>query len=378
MPGLFLTVNPWDLVDEGADSVLDRLQGEIGVSGVTLVAAAPPMTLLRVRPVTPRVLRTRGGLLFQPREELYAATRLRPGTSDTLRRKPALAESAERCRARGLGVRLELPAATLGRVLPRYPDAGCRNALDDRSALGMCLNQPDVEALIGALLADVTSQVSCDGMVLRAWRTRWEEAYRAEPCGDVGLSKTTRNLLGMCFCESCLRKSSESGVDGAAAKRFVTTALEAAWASPGASPADYERLVEEHDPLRQFTCWRAESMAATLARLVKAAPCPLAVVLDEPVWAMQVSGSEIAKAGVQVLRMIEPGGLWSDEVVAGQERMLSDDYAMRMVAAEVVAEAQRAARAGCAAVHFGNFGCLSDAALTGIKQAIRFARRAGI
>ena len=40
----FMAVYPWDLADEGLEGVLDRLRGEVGLTGLSLWVGAPAGT----------------------------------------------------------------------------------------------------------------------------------------------------------------------------------------------------------------------------------------------------------------------------------------------------------------------------------------------
>mgnify|MGYP005863561923 CR=1 FL=1 len=80
---------PWDLVDEGIDRVLDRLQGEAGVTGVSVATHYHAVDQLRPHgSVAPRRFRSAGGAQFQPEAAAYAATRYRPVVAQWLRRLP--------------------------------------------------------------------------------------------------------------------------------------------------------------------------------------------------------------------------------------------------------------------------------------------------
>ncbi|MCO6439199.1 MAG: hypothetical protein J5J06_19075 [Phycisphaerae bacterium] len=372
MPRFYITVHPWDLVDEGIDPVLDRLRGEIGVSGVTLSMGVSPMTQLRRRAIAPRVMRSQGGLLFSPREEFYETTRLRPGVSTALRRKVTPVEMAERCLERSLAVRASIHATTLGRVLSKYPDAGCRNALDDRSALSLCPANPDVQALLSGLVADVGSQWPCDGIVLHDFRMCWAEADQPGALGGGNPDPTIRTLLGQCFCESCLRSAGEAGVDALSARRLVQTLIDKVWQSPGKPVPPFQELVAGYEILHGMEAWRTQALGTLAEKLASAASCPLVFVVNER--NANPPGVE-ANGAFRAVSSLHGGEEPKGEADPGEELMLEDDYAMQVVSADVVAVVQRATRAGYAAIHLGNWGSLSDAALTGIKQAIRYARR---
>ncbi|MGB2985153.1 MAG: hypothetical protein WBE26_04665, partial [Phycisphaerae bacterium] len=119
---VFLTAYPWDLLDEDLGTVLDRLHGEIGVTGVSVWVSSPALTQLRVRDVEPRVFRTRGGLFFHPDEQRYVATRCKPVVSSRHKTRNPLARIADACAERALELRVIVSAAATGRLAQRYPE----------------------------------------------------------------------------------------------------------------------------------------------------------------------------------------------------------------------------------------------------------------
>ena len=123
----FLTAYPWDLIDEGVDAVLDRLHGEVGISGVSVWVASPPVVQLRVRDVGPRVVRSRGGLFFHPDEQPYAATRCKPIVSGWVKGRHPLTRIAEACAERAMDLRVIVSAAMTGRLAQRHAEMACKN-----------------------------------------------------------------------------------------------------------------------------------------------------------------------------------------------------------------------------------------------------------
>src|SRR5205085_3889822 len=75
----YLAVEPWDLIDEGIDRVLDRISGEIGCDGIQVTAVTGPVHVFRPHAnVSPRTYRCDAAAYFQPDAKRYADSRLRP------------------------------------------------------------------------------------------------------------------------------------------------------------------------------------------------------------------------------------------------------------------------------------------------------------
>ena len=64
----------WDLIDEGSDAALDRIQGDIGASGISIATSYHSIAQLRPHAgVLPRVFQSAGGIWFQPESSHYSA-----------------------------------------------------------------------------------------------------------------------------------------------------------------------------------------------------------------------------------------------------------------------------------------------------------------
>ena len=209
---------PWDLEDEGVDEVLNRLQGELGVVGVSVFAAGAPACQVRRRPETdPRVFETRGGLFFQPNDSHYVNTRCKPLAAEWLKARNPLAKISEVCRRRDIRFRVLIDTRRMGRFAARFPTLAVKSVFDDVSPERMCFGNSEVRELLRGVIGDLKAQFDPSAVELR---------YLDRPGdGDVGersgtarlLGEAGRSLLGVCFCESCRRGALDGRVDVEAA-----------------------------------------------------------------------------------------------------------------------------------------------------------------
>ena len=130
---------PWDLMDEGLDAALDSLQGDIGVTGVSVWASTPPEFQLRVRPLVPRCFRTDGGLCFQPDVPLYGDSRCRPATADWIKSRNPLAKIGAGCESRALAMRAIVSLTRIGGLAERHASVARKNVFGAPSRRFVCL-----------------------------------------------------------------------------------------------------------------------------------------------------------------------------------------------------------------------------------------------
>ena len=374
-----LVTYPWDLLDEGLETVLDRLQGEIGVTRLSVWGAAPPVMQLRARKVTPRFVRTRGGLLFQPAEEYYTGTRCKPMVSTWVKGRNPLSKIAQACAERGMALQVKVSAALMGRLAHRHPEMTCKNVFGGESELGICLANPDVQACLGGLIADLSQNYKLSGITLADFLITWPEALATDTWMTAGLGTIERWLLAMCFCESCYQRAAACGVDVDAVRRSAQVVLEGGLDRGQPMEQPLEDLLAQNAPLAAHQAWRAAELAALFQRLRDACGCEL--LLERGVEgedALQQEGIDLKSVAGVVTRIdcFEqlPSALLRD--ARRSEVWLPASLALGRRGTGLVSAYQQAAELGFAGVEIGGFGQLPDAALSTIKQAIRIARRA--
>ncbi|MCH8149687.1 MAG: hypothetical protein IH987_17150, partial [Planctomycetes bacterium] len=202
---------PWDLVDEGLDAALDLVQGEIGATSLSVWASTPPIGQMRARPLSPRCFQTDGGLFFQPDAALYEDSRCKPPTADWIKSRNPFARISEGCQTRKLGLRANISLTKVGPLAERHPSAACKNVFGTPSHRSVCLSNPDVQAMLAALVRDLTSNYVVAAVVLADLDVAWGEALDLPipvQGEEVGL---LRRLLSLCFCESCRQTVAASG-----------------------------------------------------------------------------------------------------------------------------------------------------------------------
>ncbi|MER7501404.1 hypothetical protein AB0L05_20770 [Nonomuraea pusilla] len=197
-----------DLRGEGVERVLDRISG-YGVAGVTVGAVHHAS-----QDVTPhglsRLTLRRDGAHFVPRPGLFDGLRLSPvpGHLD------ALDGLREACARRGLklhGWTVFLRNATIG---AEHPDVTVRDCFGDRGApAALCPAHPDVREYAVAL-ARAVAALGVDSVVAESLHFRPLRAERS----FVPLGPMDAYLFGLCFCDYCMRRATDLGVNAGVAR----------------------------------------------------------------------------------------------------------------------------------------------------------------
>ncbi|GAA4518104.1 MULTISPECIES: hypothetical protein [Nonomuraea] len=197
-----------DLRGEGVERVLDRISG-YGAAGVTVGAVHHA-----ARDVTPhglsRLTVRRDGAHFPPPGDLFSSLRLRPPAGH----QDAFDGLREACGERGLrlhGWTVFLRNATLGEA---HPDVTVRDCFGDRgSPADLCPAHPDARAYAVAL-ARAVARLGVDSVVAESLHFRPLRAERS----FVPLGPMDACMFGLCFCDYCMRRAADLGVDAEVAR----------------------------------------------------------------------------------------------------------------------------------------------------------------
>ncbi|MEU6997183.1 hypothetical protein [Nonomuraea sp. NPDC046570] len=197
-----------DLRGEGMEKVLDRVRG-LGVTGVT-VGAVHHAT----RDVTPhglsRLTLRQDGAHFPLPEDLFADLRLRPpvGYTDVFDGlRAACAERSLKLHAWTVFLRNE----TIG---AEHPDVTVRNCFGDRGyPTDLCPAHPDVR-LYAVALARAVARLGVNSVVAESLHYRPLKAERS----FVPLGPMDAYLMALCFCDYCMRRAADLGVNAEVAR----------------------------------------------------------------------------------------------------------------------------------------------------------------
>jgi hypothetical protein len=215
-----------DLADEGVEQVLANIQERAGLGGIT--PAFSYHALRDVFPHNPRRkvrLVPRGALYFPPDLSLYG--RIQPRVDAEAAGSDVLAETCRAAASRGM----RADAWTIFLHADRPDDnqeCVTVNAFGDRYPADLCPAHPDVRDYVRALVADV-----CRYDV----RSIFAESLHYHPAQHgheherylIELGTKALYLLGLCFCEHCLARAADEGVDGAAVQAAVRHEIELAF-----------------------------------------------------------------------------------------------------------------------------------------------------
>lgn len=216
---------PWDLIDEGVESVADRLAA-IGVSEINLAT-----NYHSVQPFLPhnpkrKTFFAHASSYFHPHEEYYG--RLSPISNETMGEEDWLA-----CIVEGVeDTSLSLNSWTIGchnsRLGMANQDLTLESPFGDSLVFGLCPSQPATQEYLRSLLTDLSARAPFKRIELETFDYFYgtgfgwhHDKYHLE------LGRLGEFLFGLCFCDACCDNAREVGIDVDDARTSAQEGIEA-------------------------------------------------------------------------------------------------------------------------------------------------------
>ncbi len=377
----------WDLVDEGIDGVLDRLQGEAGVTGISVATNYHRVDQLRPHASDgPRRFISAGGAQFQPHGACYASTRMRPVVAQWLRKTNPLAVVAEACAKRGLTLRGWHVCCHGSAMVERYPAGAVKDVFGAVSPAWLCPSNLDVRECLRGMVEDLGTHYGFEAIELEraSFPTdlhahhHEKEGFACGPAGDW--------LRGLCFCESCRQLAAREGADVAEAAKVATRYLEGVLASGEPLATEPGELLDREPALAAYADWRRGQVTSLVKLIRTTCPCRLIVHRSgPPLW----GATDFAALAATCDALLAPCYVNDPQRLATAVRAAAadtGDVARVEVglsactppcseAADLVAMMRSAVEQGVRSANIYNYGLLPLPRLEWIRQACRYASR---
>jgi len=259
----------WDIVDEGYDTVFQRLKDH-RLTSISLATAYHAGKFLS--PHNPKrkvVFLEDGTVYFQPNQSLYGA--LKPRVHSLVKKGHHLKKVQESAERAGLQTRSWVVCCHNTPLGKANPGVVTRTAFGDPLYHNLCPSNPDVRFYLRALVKDVAAQgvavIELEALQFQGY-THGEHHERE----GIVLSTVPRFLLGLCFCDSCVKRAQQTGLDLKPVRAFVRTTLEEAFVAPESVADRYPTLGALPSGLFQpFMEWRTNVVASLVQEVTEAA-----------------------------------------------------------------------------------------------------------
>ena len=214
-----MQISPHSLLDEGVETCLDRLQKDAAVNALFIYSQTyhmgyrPPNVLASDHGITVKDFARRKLPHLWVRHSPKAFERTivghqRVDSSFEYGGRDAFREVIEPARERGIKVYARILEASARRKqsIPNY-DKVLTVDIDGRPGRGPCWNHPHYREWVYATIRDLVKTYPLDGL-----------QYGAERTGPLSYL-LFRGLVPTCFCEHCIARNRQHGIDAARAKK---------------------------------------------------------------------------------------------------------------------------------------------------------------
>jgi hypothetical protein len=379
---------PWDVLDLGADTVAADLASRAGLNAVSLAAAYHAGHFLQARsPRRKSYFPEDGVIYFRPDPARWVGRRILPKVADLLGQSDALRDLIRRRDAGGLKVHCWTVCLHNTRLGMLHPEVCTRNAFGDPNYFSLCPNNGDARSYAVTMVADLTHNYRPDSVELESpGFMGFVHGYHHEKDG-VGLSDDEVFLMSLCFCPACIARAKTAGLDGEAVRGLVHRLLIEVTERP--LPAREEAEVARYPEIEAYAELRVSAVTALVAEAKEAAhPDTRVHVIDD--LAPMLTGHDTGAAARSCDGALVCAYNMDTHAVAtaiadarraiGADRWLGAGLRVFVPeiggAADLVARAEAAVRAGAKGLNFYNYGLVPAARLDWIAEASRAARAA--
>jgi hypothetical protein len=379
---------PWDVLDLGLPAVAADLRDRAGLNGINLATSYHAGRFLQPRsPVRKSYFPEDGTIYFRPDPDRWDGHAIVPLVAslvgqggDVLRTLVASREET------GLGVAAWTVCLHNTRLGLLHPGACTRNAFGDPNYYSLCPSHPDVRAYATTLVEDIAHGCRPDSIQFESpGFMGFAHEFHHEKDG-VGLTPEDDFLLALCFCDACLSRAAQAGIDGEAARKTVRHWIIETCEREKPAPRwpDFARtgpdVFAAHPEVHEYVAWRFEPVTSLVASMSEAAhPASRAHVLD--IGNGWLCGSDVGRLAavsdgvVMCVYDRTPPRVQEDLLAAraaiGPDRLLGAGFRVffpEMAGADdLTAHVAAAEAAGVEEIDFYNYGLVPAARLDWIR-----------
>jgi hypothetical protein len=315
-----------DLVDEGIDVVLERLE-QANLDALTMACNYHHSRDVFPHNPVHRVRYMQGGVFFQPEASRYAQLLIKPDVPAWVSDDDPLRNVCRAADRRGLAVRSWTNNTHSTVLASANPSCAIQNAFGDRYINSLCPANPDVRAYVRTLNSDLARYPLDALLVESVCYMPFDHGYHHERC-LVPISQLAKFLLGLCFCMHCASKMADEGVNGGALRKHVAEQLDRHLAGDA---SELDELEFTRGAVEQFAGGDMTAMLAArrsiVTSLIREVKDAVAAVSSAPVMVMEWSGGlRGAGMGMPVgdTSSAAPDRAWQDGVDLQSVRAVSD------------------------------------------------------
>ena len=266
---------PWDVIDEGVDRVIGFLKEEVGLDAISLSTVYHTYDQLRTHMPGKKLFSGyEDAIYFQPQSELYQGTKIKPHVHPTARDQDPVRIIAEACRARGL----ELISWTVPLhnhyMARQHPDCALLGVFGDRYPGCLCPANPEVREYVLGLSLDLATNCGVQMIEYESLHYMGFGMFRNHAKVGVDLGAVGSLLMSLCFCDGCVQRAADRGVDVEELKGQVEKWLLDIFEA-GPPERSVEEFVADEPLVNDYIKMRADVVTSLAAEVKEAVKMPV-------------------------------------------------------------------------------------------------------
>lgn len=233
---------PWDLARMGIERSLREI-ADRGISAIDLAATYHPIDTYSPRDGGAFFSNARGAVYFRTRGERYGRIVPREhGDAENPGLMNVWPEVARMTASMGLALNAWTITLFMPWIRDAYPDCARILPTGQASGSGACPANPDVREFLIALCEDMVEQFGVNVIRLENVMPIFDFDW-LRPRVLFAFSPVARELMNLCFCNSCMGRAKDRGIDAAGLRRRVNQAI----AGEANDDGDQDRLATLRD-----------------------------------------------------------------------------------------------------------------------------------
>jgi len=218
---------PWDVVDEGYEPAVRRLAEVAGQNEAHIATSYHISTYFLPHNPRRKVYYGEDGMvLFQPQMERYARLKIHPRVSELVAGPRYYEQVVDALRKAKVGYGAWMVYAYNHHLARVHPECSRQDALGNRYPSQLCVANPDVREYFRVLTQEVMERFRPDVVHLESLSYLAFRYGFMNPKVFVEIAPRDEFLLGLCFCDSCVRAARRSGMDSERFRSAVAERLE--------------------------------------------------------------------------------------------------------------------------------------------------------
>ncbi|WP_227380533.1 hypothetical protein [Haladaptatus halobius] len=215
---------PWDLLDEGVNTVADQL-GAMGVTEINLATNYHSVQTFLPHNPERRTFFAHASSYFHPGEDYDDVA---PIPNETMGDNDWLEQIVEQIQDTHLSLNSWTVGCHNSRLGMKRPDLTLESPYGDPLVFGLCPSNPAVQAYLRNLVADLDSRAPFERIELETFDYfygtgfGWHHEKYHTRLGALG-----EFLFGLCFCDHCRSNAADAGIDVASARETCRTTIDA-------------------------------------------------------------------------------------------------------------------------------------------------------